>query len=85
MVDSHAAELRRLEKQVTDLSDALAHLGDPDGFKRLIIIIRRPGWTSLPEQLFTSAIVESMLAHTKALEELKGKLLKASEAVGVKN
>ena len=74
-------DIKRLEKQVTDLSDALAHLATPDDWKRLIIILKRPGWTTPAELIFASAILDSFQAQTKALASLKSQLLKGSEAV----
>lgn len=77
----HAQDIKGLEKKVTDLSDALAHLGDKDDFKKLILILRRPGWTTPAEFIFASAVVDVMQAQASALATLKGKLLQGSEAV----
>jgi hypothetical protein len=76
-----AIDIQGLEKQVTALSDALAHLATPDDWKKLLIIIRRPGWTTPAELVFASAIINSLQSHTKALAELKIQLMKGSEAV----
>jgi hypothetical protein len=81
---SHEQDIRRLEKKVTDLSDALAHLATADDWKKLILILNRPGWTTPAELIFASAIVDSLQAHTIALTSLKGQLLKGSDAVVVK-
>lgn len=83
MPTGHKIDIQRLEKKVTDLSDALAKLGSKDDFKKLILILRRPGWTTPAEFLFASAIVDSMAAQVSALAKLKGELLKGSDAVGV--
>ncbi len=79
-----ARDSEALEKQVSALSDALAHLATPEDWKHLIIILHRPGWTTPAEQLFASAILESFQAHTNALVALKGQLMKGAEAVGAK-
>ena len=81
MTNKHNADVNALEKRVTELSDALAHLSSADEFKRLIIILKRPGWTTPAEFIFASGIVDSMLAHTSALAKLKSDLVKGSEAV----
>jgi hypothetical protein len=74
-------DARVLEKKVTALSDALAKLNSADDFKKLILLLRRPGWTTPAEFIFASSIVDTMLAHTKALTLQKGQLLKGSDAV----
>jgi hypothetical protein len=81
MANGHKAEITRLEKQITALSDALAKLGSADDLRKLILIIRRPGWTTPAELAFASGIVESLTAQTKALTQLKSALMKGSEAV----
>jgi len=73
-------DISRLEKQVTTLSDALAHLSNVEDFKR-ILILKKPGWTTPAEFAFATSIVESMLAHTAALTTLKQGVLRGSEAV----
>ena len=77
----HDHDVKGLEKKVTDVSDALAHLSSAEDFKRLILILRRPGWTTPAEFLFASAILDSMLAVTRALGAQKQELLKGAEAV----
>jgi hypothetical protein len=74
-------DIKGLEKKVTDLSDALAHLSSADDFRRLIQILKRPGWTTPAELIFTGAIVDSMLAQTRALAAQKQELLKGADAV----
>ncbi|MEW6125883.1 MAG: hypothetical protein AB1757_02370 [Acidobacteriota bacterium] len=82
MPNGHRIDIKRLEKKVTDLSDALAKLSSKEDFKKLILILRRPGWTTPAEYIFASSIVEAMTAQAKALDKLKGDLLKGSDAVG---
>lgn len=82
MPNPHKAELKRLEKQVSDLSNALAKLGNASDFKKLILILRRPGWTTPAELEFASAIVESMSFQVAQLSVLKGRLFKAASDVG---
>lgn len=84
MANGHGADVEALGKKVTQLSDALAHLGSADDFKRLILILRRPGWTTPAEFLFASSIVDHMLAQAAALSNLKAQLVRASEQVAAK-
>lgn len=81
MANRHEIDIGNLEKRVTALSDALARLGSADDLKRLILILRRPGWTTPAEYIFASAIVDSILAHSTALTKLKADLLEGSEVV----
>ena len=76
------ADIARLEKQVTALSDALAKLNSPDDWKRLILILRRPGWTTPAELLLVSGVLEGMRAQAVALGALKTQFIKGAEAVG---
>jgi hypothetical protein len=84
MPDAHRVDINKLEKKITALSDALAHLSTGDDFRKLIEILRRPGWTTPAEFLFASAIVDAMQAQAVALTTLKGELLKGSQAVTAK-
>jgi hypothetical protein len=73
-----------LNKKITDLSDALAHLGEGTDLKELIKIIRFPGWTTPAEFAFSVAIIDSMQFHVKALSKLNTQLLAASKLVTTK-
>ena len=75
------ADIKRLEKKVTSISNALAKLGNADDFRKLILEWRRPGWTTPAEFIFVSGIIESMAAQTAAITQLKGSLIKGSKAV----
>jgi len=81
MPNEHKADIKRLEKKVTSVSNALARLNNAADFRRLILEWRRPGWTTPAEFLFASTIVDSMAAHVAVLANLKGGLIKGSKAV----
>jgi hypothetical protein len=81
---THEKEIKRLEKQVTELSDALAHLSTSEDWKHLLQVLRRPGWTTPAELIFASAIIGSLHSQVAALAGLKGQLMKGSEAVVAK-
>ena len=81
MPNGHKIDIKRLEKKVTSISDALAKLSSAEDFRKLILEWRRPGWTTPAEFIFVSAIVDSMAAHAGALAKLKGDLIKGSKAV----
>ena len=77
-------DITGLEKKVTDLSNALAHLGTTEDLNELIRIIHRPGWTTLPEFLLVNSIVDSITAQAKTIATQRQQLLKAAEEVGTK-
>jgi len=70
-----------LDKKITELSDALAHLGKGTDLKELLRIIRFPGYTTPAEFALTVAIIDSMQSHVKALSSLNTQLLTASKLV----
>ena len=84
MSQGHGIDISGLEKKVTDLSNALAHLSTAEDFRKLILILKRPGWTTPAEFIFASTIVDAMLGQTRALTAQKQELLKGAEAVGAK-
>lgn len=79
---NHKLEIRELEKSITALSDALAHLGKGTSLRDLILIIREPGWTTPAELAFATSIVDTMSTQVQTLERLQTNLLQASRLVG---
>ncbi|MEO8748095.1 MAG: hypothetical protein ABI379_10650 [Rhodanobacter sp.] len=80
----HVDHVKVLDKQITELSDALAHLGKGTDLKELLRIIRFPGWTTPAEFAFSIAIVDSMRIQVNALMNLNTQLLAASRLVATK-
>ena len=74
-------QLARIDKKVTDLSDALAKLGRGTDLRELLRIIRRPGWTTPAELAFTVAILNSMQVQVSQLSESSDALGKAAKQV----
>jgi hypothetical protein len=83
-MSSHDDHVTVLDKKITELSDALAHLGKGTDLKELLRIIRFPGYTTPAEFAFTVAIVDSMQSHARALSDLNVHLLAASKLVTAK-
>jgi hypothetical protein len=79
-----ADEIKRLEKQIDALSNALAKLSSAEDFRELILILRQPGWTTPAEFRFASGIVASMTTQVKGLTTLKADLIAGSKAVVTK-
>ncbi|MEO8655058.1 MAG: hypothetical protein ABI409_13115 [Ramlibacter sp.] len=76
--------VRILDKKITELSDALAHLGKGTDLKELIKIIRFPGWTTPAEFAFAVTIVDTMQTHVNAMAQLSTQFLAASKQVVAK-
>jgi hypothetical protein len=66
IMSNHDDHVKILDKKITDLSDALAHLGKGADLKELIRIIRFPGYTTPAEFAFSIAIIDSMQIHVNA-------------------
>jgi len=77
----HDDHVKVLDKKITELSDALAHLGKGTDLKELIKIIRFPGYTTPAEFAFTVAILDSMQTQVAALGNQGAQLLAAGKLV----
>jgi hypothetical protein len=78
---NHIAEL---DKKITALSDALAHLGKGTDLKELLRIIRNPGWTTPAEFAFATTILDSMHDQVNQLGRMSTRLLDAGKLVSPK-
>jgi hypothetical protein len=72
---------KRLEKKITAVSKALANLNSSDDLRKLILLIRKPGWTTPAEFLFAAGVADTLLAQARVVADLKSVLLKGSRAV----
>ena len=79
--DNH---IRELDKKISALSDALAHLGQGASLKDLLRIIRFPGYTTPAEFVFNVAILDTMLVQVNALEKLGQDLVAGAKLVVAK-
>jgi hypothetical protein len=84
MPNGHKLDLRKLERRIDALSNALARLGKGGDLKELTRIIKSPGWTTPAEFAFALGIVESMSGHAALLTQLKTVLMKGSKAVATR-
>ncbi len=83
-MDEHSNHIRDLEKKISALSDALAHLDKGTTLQELLRIIRFPGYTTPAEFTFNAAILDTMLVQANALEKLGQDLLAGAKQVVVK-
>jgi len=68
-------DLADLESKIKTLRNNLKSLADDRAFDEFISIIHKPGFTSVAEQFFILAVVDSMSGQTKVLSDLKQVLL----------
>ena len=81
-IEAHALEIRELDKKITALSDALAHLGKGSTMKDVLLIIRKPGYTTPAEFRFTLGLVNAMQGQVNIITQLGDSLLAGAQAVG---
>jgi hypothetical protein len=77
-------DIKRLDKKITALSKALANLGKGTDGKDLLLIIRKPGWTTIAELGFTNAMLDTAAIQLRALETTMAGLKNAAAKVGGK-
>jgi hypothetical protein len=70
-----------IEAQLKELHSSFQQLSGGDPVENMISVIHKPGWTTIAEVTFFTAIVDSMLAHTKALSALKQALFSGAAKV----
>ena len=79
--EAPADQVQRFERRLREVKQAIASLPGEQYHAELVKIIRRAGWTTLAEGIFFEALIESILAHTRDLQQLHQKLKAAFEAV----
>ena len=70
-----------LDKKITALSDALAHLGKGTDLKELLRIIRFPGYTTPAELAFTIAMLDGMQRQVDAINRMSTDLISSAKQV----
>ncbi len=72
-----------LEDRIKRVRSAFQPLKNLDGdLLEMLKIIHRPGWTSVAEFTYASALLDGMFAEVESLAALRQGLLKGSRAVG---
>jgi hypothetical protein len=74
-------DLAKLNKRVSALSNALAKLGKGTDLVDLLLIIKKPGWTTPAELAFTNALLGSAEVQLGALAETLSGLKGAAKLV----
>jgi hypothetical protein len=79
--ETSSDQAQRFERRLREVKEALANLPGEEHHVELIKIVRRVGWTTLAEGIFFDSLVDSILAHTRDLNQLHQRLKSAFEAV----
>jgi hypothetical protein len=74
-------QAQRFERRLREVKEAMANLPGDEYHVELLQIVRRVGWTTLAEGIFFDALIDSILAHTRDLNQLHERLKSAFEAV----
>jgi hypothetical protein len=82
MGHSGPEHIEALDKKITALGDALAHLGAGTSLKELLRIIRYPGYTTPAEFAFNVAMLDAMHTQVRLIEQMGTNLLSAAKQVG---
>jgi hypothetical protein len=75
------SDIAKLDKKISALSNVLAKLGKGTDLKDLILIIRKPGWTTPAELAFTTAMLDAVTAQAVQLDRLASAMVKAAKKV----
>jgi hypothetical protein len=65
------AHLKRIQANTNALQRILSDLGSARELKEFLKNIRRPGWTTPAEFLYTSGILETMIDQARVLTTLR--------------
>jgi len=78
-----ADHIKRFEKKVLNLKQAVRNLPGDDFYTTLLGHLHNPGWTTIAEGLFFESIVDGMVAQTEQLGQMHRQLMAGSAAVGL--
>jgi len=74
--------IHQIEQKLSAVKTNLKSVAQDEVYDQLLVIIHRPGWTTLAESAFFETVVDSMETHVRSLSKLQRDLLRASELVG---
>lgn len=70
-----------LDKKITALSDALAHLSSANDLRELLKIIRNPGWTTPAEFMLVMANLNILESQVRNFADQTKQLVEAARQV----
>ena len=71
-----------LDHRIKLAREAFEQYGSTDDMDELLLIIHRPGWTTIAELMLVEGLLESLTVHTRTLLATRQALLNASKRVG---
>lgn len=71
-----------LEKKITALSDALAHLSSDKDLRELLLLIKQPGWTTPAELRLSEAMLDGIAAQVKVVADARQQFIAGARLVG---
>jgi hypothetical protein len=74
-------ELVKLESKIKELNDVCREIGDESNMKEMLLIIRRPGWTTPAELALVNVAVESLINQVRAVNSLRESLVAGARQV----
>ena len=74
-------QVQRFERKLREVKQAVASLPGNEYHTEPLNLVRRAGWTTNAEGIFFDALTDSILAHTRDLQQLHQRLKAAFEAV----
>jgi hypothetical protein len=82
--DVSADHVARIEARINEVNKAIAGCSDSDVDREMLLVVRKPGFTSKAESMLVMAALDSMHSQATALAAHKKSLLKGCQAVGEK-
>jgi len=73
--------IQHFERKIREMKKAFAALPGDDFHEQLIIVIHRPGWTTIAEGQFFEAAVDSIRAQAQLLAQMQQQLMAAANSV----
>jgi hypothetical protein len=86
MPTDHQKEIEMLDRRTSQLIDAInkaAH-GNSTALKEALINIHKPGWTTIAEIAYTTAILDSVLTQVNNINTLVKTFVKVTGMVSIK-
>jgi hypothetical protein len=77
-----AHDIKTIERKVLALDAGIEQLHAAKHAERLIPIIHRPGWTTVPEAALVHGLLDTLQHQTAGLQQTYKALLEAADLIG---
>jgi len=71
-----------LDRRIKHARTAFAKLGSVDDMDELLIVIHRPGWTTIAEVMLVESLLDTLTAQAQGMLATRQALMNASKRVG---